>query len=145
MSPIIFWGVYFILNNLFKKWKPKAKKWKCYIVHAYFKALEQSILQRVDHQLEAPGKTLCRMCACSPQLSAAHWKWMFGYLGRIRSLNHSSTVTKFDTRVVASFWLFVFFLFHLSFSRSTSTRLSFTPFTNKLTGSPLIRIWLQCA
>ncbi len=38
-----------------------------------------------------------------------------------------------------------FFLFHLSFSRFTSTRHSFHSFTNKLTGSPLIRIWLQCA
>lgn len=70
------------------------------------------------------------------------WKWMFGYLGQLRNLNHSSTVTKFDMRVTASFWLFPFLP---SLSRSTSTRHSFQSFTNKLAQSPVIRIWLQCA
>lgn len=36
---------------------------------------------------------------------------MFGYLGQLRNLNHSSSVTKFDTCAIASFWLFPFLTF----------------------------------
>lgn len=50
------------------------KIWQTKMLNAVYANFSILCLMEINLQLEAPGKTLCRMCACSPQLSAPYWK-----------------------------------------------------------------------